>query len=167
MNDLQNDLNTLLSIKDQLESPQAVTQVEEARIHNPVKEISNALSGFLTSQLDRIESNSQFTDLVRMHLRQRMSEASFDQLMELLHTSVADTTAETRVVAGLFKNETSGKTVMDTLRDSDVSSTAARLYSEADSKDILQALTYFNQVTAQLLHQPQPIPGEAESVEDV
>ena len=161
---LTDDLNTLLAIKDQLDSPKANEQVEAARIHNPVKEVSGALSGFLTAQLEKIQSDSQFTDLIRMHLRQRMGEASFDQLMELLHTTSADTTAEMRVMAGMFKNEQSGKTVIDTLRDSEVSSTAAKLYSEADSKDILQALTYFNQVTAKMLPNQNVIQGEAESV---
>lgn len=162
MTTLDEDLKTLTSLNDRLNSPAAVTRVEEAQIHNPTKEVSTALAGFLTSQLARIESNEQFSDLIRMHLRGRMSEASFDQLIQLLHETSNDTTAQTRTITNLFKNEQSGKTVVDTIRDSDMSSTAAKIYSEADSADILQALTYFNQVTSKVLIQNKPVTGEVE-----
>lgn len=160
------DIKTLLALNTQLDDSDAVSRVEEAKIHNPAKEVSNALSDFLVARLQKIEADDQFTDLIRMHIRQRLPEASFEQLMALLHDTSMDNTRATDSLMKLFRNENSGKVITEHLRDADVSSTAVKLYNSTQSADILQALTYFNQVLAGLpSNSTKASTGEAEIVE--
>ena len=78
-----NDLETLVGINNRLASTESQQIVEAAQIHNPPKEVQNALTGFITSRLEKIENDGQFEDLIKLHIRQRLPEASFDQLIRL------------------------------------------------------------------------------------
>lgn len=141
-----NDIDKLVAISDRLSSKESAEIVEASQIHNPPKEVQNALAGFIKSRLEKIENDGQFEDIVKMNIRQRISEASFDQLIALQDTLSRNNNAATEGMNKLFRNETSGKTVIETLRDNDTASTAAKLYNQTDSKDILQAITYFGSV---------------------
>ena len=50
----------------------------------------------------------------------------------------------------LFKNETSGKNLLDNLKDSSVAGAAQQLYDSTDSKDVLQAVSYLSQVLGRI-----------------
>ena len=132
-------------MKEKMESQETALAVASAQIPNPSKEVEESLTNFVVSRLAKLKSNDDFEDLLRMHLRQRIPEASFDQLMELMDKTAQRNNAATEVLMKLFVNESSGKTVIDSLRDNSVSNTAQTLYQSAD-KDMLQAISYLSSV---------------------
>ena len=144
------DLDTIIALNNQLNSSENTALVDTSRIANPGVEVEGALTSFLTTRFEKIERDAEFTDLIRMHLRQRIPEASFQELMQLLHETSQDNNKAVESLIPLFKNEQSGKTVLDQLKDSSVESTAKNLYNATDSKDILQAVSYLSQVLGKL-----------------
>ena len=70
------NLETLIKLNQQLSSKNIEQEVEEARVLNPVKEIENSLTNFLTDRLNKLSEDKDFEDLVKANIRQRMSEAS-------------------------------------------------------------------------------------------
>ena len=161
-----NDLETLVGINNRLASTESQQIVEAAQIHNPPKEVQNALTGFITSRLEKIENDGQFEDLIKLHIRQRLPEASFDQLIRLQDMMSKNNTHATDVMNKLFRNETSGKTVIEQLRDNDVSSTAAKLYDSTDSKDVLQAVTYLGSIISKIQESNNIIESPLEEEEE-
>ena len=75
-------------------------------------------------------------------------------------------THATDVMNKLFRNETSGKTVIEHLRDNDVSSTAAKLYDSTDSKDVLQAVTYLGSIISKIQESNNIIESPLEEEEE-
>lgn len=142
-------LQDIIKIKEQMESQDTDLAVANAHIANPAAEVEESLTNFVISRLNKLKSNDDFEDLLRMHLRQRIPEASFDQLIELMDKTAQRNNAATEVLMNLFVNESSGKTVIDTLKDNSVSTTAQTLYASAD-KDMLQAISYLSSVMNRL-----------------
>lgn len=155
------DLETLISLRDNLDKPKDI--VESSRIHNPSQAIQGTLTTFLTRRLDRIEEDAAFIDLIRAAIRTRLPEADMNQLIQLLHELSTDNNRAFEGVSSLFKNENSGKTILDTVKSTDVESTAAQLYASTDNKDVLQAVAYLGSVMAKLTNNA-PSEGEAEIV---
>lgn len=149
------DLQELIEMKERMESQETALAVSQAQVTNPSREVEESLTNFVVSRLEKLKSNDDFEDLIRMHLRQRIPEASFDQLIELMDKTAQRNNAATEVLVPLFVNESSGKTVIDTLKDSSVSSTAQNLYASAD-KDMLQAISYLSSVMSKIGGQVPP-----------
>jgi len=142
-------LQDIIDMKERMESQETALAVSNARVSDPAREVEDSLTNFVVSRLNKLKSNDDFEDLLRMHLRQRIPEASFDQLIELMDKTAQRNNAATEVLMKLFVNENSGKTVIDSLRDNTVSTTAQTLYNSAD-KDMLQAISYLSSVMSRL-----------------
>lgn len=147
----KSEIDTVIALNESLNDPKINGLVESSKIKNPGVAVEGALVDFLTSRFEKIERDAEFTDLIRMHIRQRLPEASFDQLITLLRDTSADNNKAVETLVPLFKNEQSGKTVIDQLRDdASVANAAQSLYQNTDRKDILQAVSYLSQVLGKI-----------------
>jgi len=163
---MNEDLNTLMKIKNSLENEELASKVDNAKVSDPAREIEKALSSFVTSKLSRIEEEAQFSDLIKMHLRQRFPEFTIDQLIALNNQVTRNNNQAMETLLPLFQGDTGGKIITEHLKDSNVESTAKKLYDTAD-KDMLQALSYFSSTIERALQKSsKPITGEAEIVSD-
>ena len=142
------DINTLVQINNSLEK--ADMEADKARVHNPTREVRDALASFLTARLNRIEDDANFSDLIRATIKSRIEEATFSELTELLHITTMDNNRAAEGISSLFVNESSGRTVVDTLQSNDTETVAQQLYASTNDKNTLQALTYFGAVLAKL-----------------
>ena len=141
------NLETLIKLNQQLSSKNIEQEVEEARVLNPVKEIENSLTNFLTDRLNKLSEDKDFEDLVKANIRQRMSEASFEELTTLLHNVSMDNTAATNSTLEVFHDAKQGKTITETLKADEASATAVNVYKEIDDPKVLQSLAYLSQIT--------------------
>ena len=124
--------------------------VDEAKIMNPVKEIENSLTNFLTDRLNKLSEDKDFEDLVKANIRQRMSEASFEELTTLLHNVSMDNTAATNGTLEVFHDAKQGKPITETLKADEASATAVNVYNDIEDPKILQSLSYLNQIAGLL-----------------
>lgn len=143
MNDY-GSVDTLVKMNDTLTKDQAL--VEDARIHNPAEEIRDALKEFAVTRLRRVEEDAAFSDVVKAALRQRIPEATFKELMDLLKitTEANNQTAESLI--NMFNPANSDKTVLERLESNNTENIAAKMYTNIDDKKKLQALTYLNMI---------------------
>ena len=148
------DITTLKNLKKAMEASDIQNEVISSQIKNPSEEVEYALTDFLTNKLEKLSRDDEFSDLIKMHIRQRLPEASFEELIKLSHDMNMDHTKSMGTVLELFKNETSGKNIIDNLKENSISSTAQQLYDSTDNKDILQAVNYLSQVVGKLQAQP-------------
>lgn len=144
------DLNTLIKLNNSLADPETMMIVNQAKIDNPAKEVEGSLVNFLNRRLEKIAEDNDFEAIIKNNIRQRLPEASFEELINLLHNVQMDNTEAATNVTGLFYNETSQKNLLDTLNDNSVSTAASSLYKSTEDKSILQAVTYLGQVMSQL-----------------
>ena len=70
--------------------------------------------------------------------------------MQLHHEMSQDNTAAVKDMMQMFKENVSGKIITEHLKDSEVSTTAQRLYDSTDDKKVLQAVSYFSQIMSQI-----------------
>ena len=144
------NLESLIKLNQQLSSKENTQLVDEARIMNPVKEIENSLTNFLTDRLNKLSEDKDFEDLVKANIRQRMSEASFEELTTLLHNVSMDNTAATNGTLEVFHDAKQGKPITETLKADEASATAVNVYNDIEDPKILQSLSYLNQIAGLL-----------------
>lgn len=150
----KSELDTVVNLNKKLRDESTKTIVELAKIKNPSAEVTEALTSFITAKLEQQTRDDDFNNLVKMYIRQRLPEFSVDQLLALNNQNAMNSNRATESILPLFKNEQSGKTVIDQLNDnSSVSNNATQLYNSNENKDMLQAVTYLNQVLSRL---PKP-----------
>ena len=145
------NLDALVAMNNKLNSEDTQLVVDRSRVVSPAKEVENTLVSFLTSRLNQISDQNDFLQTVEMHLRSRLTEASFEELLNLTHLLIEDNSKAAEGVLGLFRSPTSGKTILDNLRDSE-SSTAAQVVYEDPSTDanVLQSMAYLTQVLSRM-----------------
>jgi len=143
------DINTLIELKNKMESEQTAVAVNQAQIVNPSNEVESSLKNFIISRLERIESDAQFSDLIKMHIRQRLPEFSIDQLLALNDQITKSNNRSVEGVMPLFQGDSSGKIISEHFQNSTVASTAQNLYSTANG-DMLQAVSYLGSVLSKL-----------------
>lgn len=139
------DLDTLIKLKDSLEDEQLLTEVQNARVVDPVAEVESSLTSFITSQLQNIKRDAEFSDLVKLYIRQRLPEFSVEQLLSLNNQIERNRNSAVQSILPLFTGEGNSKTVMDNLKSNQVENAAQNLYTKAD-KNVLQAVTYLGAV---------------------
>lgn len=144
------NLESLIKLNQQLSSKENTQLVDEAKIMNPVKEIENSLTNFLTDRLNKLSEDKDFEDLVKANIRQRMSEASFEELTTLLHNVSMDNTAATNGTLEIFHDAKQGKPITETLKADEASATAVNVYNDIEDPKILQSLSYLNQIAGLL-----------------
>lgn len=144
------NLESLIKLNQQLSSKENTQLVDEAKIMNPVKEIENSLTNFLTDRLNKLSEDKDFEDLVKANIRQRMSEASFEELTTLLHNVSMDNTAATNGTLEVFHDTKQGKPITETLKADEASATAVNVYNDIEDPKILQSLSYLNQIAGLL-----------------
>ena len=144
------NLESLIKLNQQLSSKENTQLVDEAKIMNPVKEIENSLTNFLTDRLNKLSEDKDFEDLVKANIRQRMSEASFEELTTLLHNVSMDNTAATNGTLEVFHDAKQGKPITETLKADEASATAVSVYNDIEDPKILQSLSYLNQIAGLL-----------------
>ena len=144
------NLESLIKLNQQLSSKENTQLVDEAKIMNPVKEIENSLTNFLTDRLNKLSEDKDFEDLVKANIRQRMSEASFEELTTLLHNVSMDNTAATNGTLEVFHDAKQGKPITETLKADGASATAVNVYNVIEDPKILQSLSYLNQIAGLL-----------------
>ncbi len=144
------NLESLIKLNQQLSSKENTQLVDEAKIMNPVKEIENSLTNFLTDRLNKLSEDKDFEDLVKANIRQRMSEASFEELTTLLHNVSMDNTAATNGTLEVFHDAKQGKPITETLKADEASATAVNVYNDIEDPKILQSLSYLNQIAGLL-----------------
>ena len=144
------NLESLIKLNQQLSSKENTQLVDEAKIMNPVKEIENSLTNFLTDRLNKLSEDKDFEDLVKANIRQRMSEASFEELTTLLHNVSMDNTAATNGTLEVFHDAKQGKSITETLKADEASATAVNVYNDIQYPKILQSLSYLNQIAGLL-----------------
>ena len=139
------DIDTLMKLKDSLESEATVTAVQNARVIVPVAEVEESLTSFITTQLQNIKRDAEFSDLVKLYIRQRLPEFTVDQLLSLNNQVEKNKNSSIQSILPLFTGEGNTKTIMDNLKSNKVENTAQNLYAKAD-KNVLQAITYLGAV---------------------
>ena len=144
------NLESLIKLNQQLSSKENTQLVDEAKIMNPVKEIENSLTNFLTDRLNKLSEDKDFEDLVKANIRQRMSEASFEELTTLLHNVSMDNTAATNGTLEVFHDAKQAKPITETLKADEASATAVNVYNDIEDPKILQSLSYLNQIAGLL-----------------
>ena len=144
------NLESLIKLNQQLSSKENTQLVDEAKIMNPVKEIENSLTNFLTDRLNKLSEDKDFEDLVKANIRQRMSEASFEELTTLLHNVSMDNTAATNGTLEVFHDAKQGKPITETLKADEASATAVNVYNDIEDPKVLQSLSYLNQIAGLL-----------------
>ena len=154
------NLESLIKLNQQLSSKENTQLVDEAKIMNPVKEIENSLTNFLTDRLNKLSEDKDFEDLVKANIRQRMSEASFEELTTLLHNVSMDNTAATNGTLEVFHDTKQGKPITETLKADEASATAVNVYNDIEDPKILQSLSYLNQIAGLLQAQQASSQGE-------
>lgn len=154
------NLESLIKLNQQLSSKENTQLVDEAKIMNPVKEIENSLTNFLTDRLNKLSEDKDFEDLVKANIRQRMSEASFEELTTLLHNVSMDNTAATNGTLEVFHDAKQGKPITETLKADEASATAVNVYNDIEDPKILQSLSYLNQIAGLLQAQQASSQGE-------
>ena len=137
-------------LKDALMNPENTALALQTRIENPAKEVELALTQYLTSKLDHLSKNDEFEDLIKLHIRSRINEASFEELINLMNMLTKNNNEATRGIVSLFKNDTSGKIITEHLRDTNMGAVAQEVYDSTESKDILQAVSYLSQVLGKM-----------------
>ena len=144
------NLETLIKLNEQLSSKKTDEAVEKVKILNPVKEIEDSLTNFLTDRLNKLAEDKDFEDLVKANIKQRMSEASFEELTTLLHNVSTDNTAATNGTLEVFHDPKQGKPITETLKAAEASATAVDVYKDIDDPKILQSLSYLSQIAGLL-----------------
>ena len=124
--------------------------VQNSKIDNPAKEVEASITDFLTNRLSKLTEDADFERAVKDNILARLSEATFKELISLLHNITFDNTAATNGILEIFHNEQSGKNIIDTLKTDSVSTAATEVYNSTDDKNVLQALGYLNQIMTQL-----------------
>ena len=159
------DIDTLMKLKDSLESEATVTAVQNARVIDPVAEVEESLTSFITTQLQNIKRDAEFSDLVKLYIRQRLPEFSVDQLLSLNNQVEKNKNSSIQSILPLFTGEGNTKTIMDNLKSNKVESTAQNLYAKAD-KNVLQAITYLGAVLDKMSKKVDNIEIAPDSVTD-
>ena len=139
------DLDTLMELKESLDSEQTAMEVSNARITDPATEVEESLTSFITAQLQTIRKDSEFADLIKLYIRQRLPEFTVDQLLSLNNKVDKNKNNSIQSILPLFTGEGNSKTIMDNLKSNKVENVAQNLYSKAD-KNVLQAVTYLGAV---------------------
>ena len=139
------DIDTLMKLKDSLENEATVTAVQNARVIDPVAEVEESLTSSITTQLQNIKRDAEFSDLVKLYIRQRLPEFTVDQLLSLNNQVEKNKNSSIQSILPLFTGEGNTKTIMDNLKSNKVENTAQNLYAKAD-KNVLQAITYLGAV---------------------
>ena len=160
-----NDIDTLMKLKDSLESEATVTAVQNARVIDPVAEVEESLTSFITTQLQNIKRDAEFSDLVKLYIRQRLPEFSVDQLLSLNNQVEKNKNSSIQSILPLFTGEGNTKTIMDNLKSNKVENTAQTLYAKAD-KNVLQAITYLGAVLDKMSKKVDNIEVTPDSVTD-
>lgn len=159
------DIDTLMKIKDSLESEATATVVQNARVIDPVAEVEESLTSFITTQLQNIKRDAEFSDLVKLYIRQRLPEFTVDQLLSLNNQVEKNKNSSIQSILPLFTGEGNTKTIMDNLKSNKVESTAQNLYAKAD-KNVLQAITYLGAVLDKMSKKVDNIEISPDSVTD-
>lgn len=144
------NINTLVNLNDALNDTDVIAMANNAKISNPSKEVEESLVNFVKKRLNKISEDNDFETIIKNNIRQRLPEASFEQLTELLHNVQMDNTEASNGITSMFKNEQSGKTLIDSLKDDSAKTAANALYNSTEDKSVLQAVTYLGQVMAQM-----------------
>ena len=145
------NLDALVAMNNKLNSQDTQLTVDRSRVVSPAKEVENTLVSFLTSRLNQISDQNDFLQTVEMHLRSRLTEASFEELLNLTHLLIEDNSKAAEGVLGLFRSPTSGKTILDNLRDSETSTAAQVVYEDPSTDaDVLQSMAYLTQVLSRM-----------------
>ena len=139
------DLDTLMELKESLDSEQTAMEVSNARITDTATEVEESLTSFITAQLQTIRKDSEFADLIKLYIRQRLPEFTVDQLLSLNNQVDKNKNNSVQSILPLFTGEGNSKTIMDNLKSNKVENVAQNLYSKAD-KNVLQAVTYLGAV---------------------
>ena len=139
------DLDTLMELKESLDSEQTAMEVSNARITDPATEVEESLTSFITAQLQTIRKDSEFADLIKLYIRPRLPEFTVDQLLSLNNQVDKNKNNSIQSILPLFTGEGNSKTIMDNLKSNKVENVAQNLYSKAD-KNVLQAVTYLGAV---------------------
>lgn len=143
-------LESLIKLNEQLSSKANTEVVEKARIVNPVKEVENSLTNFLTDRLNKLAEDNEFENLVKANIKQRLSEASFEELTTLLHNVSTDNTAATNGTLEIFHDPKQGKPITETLKADDATATAVDVYNDINDPKVLQSLSYLSQIAGLL-----------------
>ena len=159
------DIDTLMKLKDSLESEATVTAVQNARVIDPVAEVEESLTSFITTQLQNIKRDAEFSDLVKLYIRQRLPEFTVDQLLSLNNQVEKNKNSSIQSILPLFTGEGNTKTIMDNLKSNKVENTAQNLYAKAD-KNVLQAITYLGAVLDKMSKKVDNIVVTPDSVTD-
>lgn len=138
------DVSTLIKLNQSLAEPNKT--VEEARIHNPAAEVKDALKDFAVTRLKRVEDDAAFTDTIKATLRQRLPEATFGELMQLLRITSESNNQMSETLVNMFQSQNSDKTVIERLEDNGVESKAAQMYANMNDKKTIQAMTYLGSI---------------------
>ena len=159
------DIDTLMKLKDSLESEATVTAVQNARVIDPVAEVEESLTSFITTQLQNIKRDAEFSDLVKLYIRQRLPEFTVDQLLSLNNQVEKNKNSSIQSILPLFTGEGNTKTIMDNLKSNKVENPAQNSYAKAD-KNVLQAITYLGAVLDKMSKKVDNIEVTPDSVTD-
>jgi len=143
----ENDINTLISIKNTLDSPKTEAIVRQVAIDNPAREVETSLASFLKHRLNKLQEAVEFEEQVKDAILTRLAEASFTQLIGLLEVVQKNNNIATEKILAPFISQAGGKTVSDVMREStkNVGNPEQKIYEDTNDKAILQSLAALSQ----------------------
>lgn len=150
----QNDVQTLEEIKAALSNERVVHAVKRSEIENPAYEVERALVTFLKHQLVKLQDNTAYETQVKDVIMERLSEATFPQLIALLEVMQKNNNDATQKVLAPFIAQNSDRTLLDTTRESAREQEAGdKIYSQTNDKDVLQGMQALSQLLTVLQSQ--------------
>jgi hypothetical protein len=137
------ELDTLSQLSLAIANPATTAAARSVTITDPIKEVENSLTGFLTYRLGRLQDSVEYEEQIKGIILERISEASFDQLTGLLRTVQSGNTLATEKLLQPFISQGAGKTLNESLRATAAESEASigsSTYDAIGDKQTLQAI---------------------------
>lgn len=134
-------LKEIVAMKMSLDSPSTAELVNQSTIQNPIKEVENSLVSFMSYRLRKLQEAVDYEDDLKTTIMDRISEATFPQLMGLLEIiQKGNNTAAEKMLLPFLSN--TGKTLGESLRDNEKNdeSIASQVYQSTDDHKMLQAI---------------------------
>lgn len=142
-----NDIETLTSIRDSLNSAKTDAAVASATILHPAQEVEASLANFLKHRLSKLQEAATFEEQIKDVLITRLSEATFPQLIGLLEVIQKNNNIATEKVLAPFIAQSGSKSVTETMREGSRNADRPEelLYADTNDKAILQSLGALSQ----------------------
>lgn len=144
----EKDLLKLVELKKVLDSEEVESEVRDAIIEDPAREVESSLVSFVTYRFNKVKESVNYEEGIKKVIFERISEATFPQLINLLQTIQRGNADSTNSLLAPFIDQSNGRTLPENLRESqrEDHSSGAEIFKDVDDKSVLQAFNALTQV---------------------